>query len=296
MLRKSQIALSAILMLATNALSAFEDVQVTVTEVTNNIHMLMGKGGNVGVFVGKDGTFVIDDQFAPLTDKIMAAIETVGGAAPRFLLNTHFHGDHSGGNENFGKKGAMIVSHSNVRERLKAGYELKEFGMNVPPASAEALPIVTYQNEMHFHINDEDVTVTHVPNAHTDGDSFIHFKNTNVIHAGDIFFNGFYPFIDSSHGGSMKGVIAAVDALLSLADDQTKIIPGHGPLANKADLENYKSMLESAYTNLLKHKEAGLDAEQAKAEKPLADLDAEWADGIFTSDRWIEVVYPAVSK
>lgn len=293
---KKIIVLTAAVLLSVTSLHAFDDVKVTSTEVAKNIHMLMGKGGNVGVFVGKDGTFVIDDQFAPLTEKLMAAIKDVGGDAPKFLLNTHFHGDHSGGNENFGKKGAMIISHLNVRERLKHGSEIKEFGMILPPASAEALPIITYKDQMHFHINGEDVVVTHVPNAHTDGDSFIHFKNANVIHAGDIFFNGFYPFIDPTHGGTVKGVISAADKILQLSNDKTKIIPGHGPLANKADLDTYKKMLEVAYSNLLKLKEEGLNAEQAKAKKPLAEFDKEWSDGMFTSERWIEIIYPAVAK
>ena len=290
------ITLTTALALSVTSIQAFDDVKVTSQEVKSNIHMLVGKGGNVGVFVGKDGTFVIDDQFAPLTDKLMAEIKNVGGDAPKFLLNTHFHGDHSGGNENFGKQGAMIISHLNVRERLKAGSEIKEFGMKAPPAPTEALPIITFKNQMNFHINGEDVVVTHVPNAHTDGDSFIHFKNANVIHAGDIFFNGFYPFIDPTHGGTVKGMIAAADAILALSDDNTKIIPGHGPLANKADLENYKKMLETAYNSLLALKEQGLDADKAKAKKPLATLDKEWSNGMFTSDRWIEIIYSAVKK
>jgi len=280
------------LLLSSSALFAFDDVKITSTEVANNIHMLVGKGGNVGVFVGKDGTFVIDDQFAPLSEKLMAEIKNIGGNAPKFLLNTHFHGDHSGGNENFGKKGTMIVSHLNVRKRLMAGSEIKEFGMVAPPAPAEALPIMTFDSQMHFHINGEDVKAIHVPNAHTDGDSFIYFEKTNVIHAGDVFFNGFYPFIDSSHGGSVKGVISAVAKILALSDENTKIIPGHGPLANKADLEAYKKMLETADASLSKLKAEGLTKAQAQAKKPLASIDKEWANGMFTSDKWIEIIYP----
>jgi len=294
MFKKTLITLlsTCTLLLSSSALFAFNDVKITSTEVANNIHMLVGKGGNVGVFVGKDGTFVIDDQFAPLSEKLMAEIKNIGGNTPKFLLNTHFHGDHSGGNENFGKKGAMIVSHLNVRKRLMAGSEIKEFGMVSPPAPVEALPIMTFDSQMHFHINGEDVKAIHVPNAHTDGDSFIHFEKANVIHAGDTFFNGFYPFIDSSHGGSVKGMISAVAAMLALSDENTKIIPGHGPLANKADLEAYKTMLETADANLSKLKAEGLNKEQAKAKKPLASIDKEWANGMFTSDKWIEIIYP----
>lgn len=294
MLKKTLFTLlsTGTLLLSSSATFAFENVKIVSTEVAKNIHMLVGKGGNVGVFVGKDGTFVIDDQFAPLSEKLMAEIKTIGGDAPKFLLNTHFHGDHSGGNENFGKKGAMIVSHLNVRKRLMEGSEIKEFGMVAPPAPAEALPIITFDSQMHFHINDEDVEAIHVPNAHTDGDSFIHFKKANVIHAGDTFFNGFYPFIDSSHGGSVKGMISAADAMLAVSDDNTKIIPGHGPLANKADLEAFKTMLETADANLSKLKADGLTKDQAKAKKPLASIDKEWADGMFSSDKWIDIIYP----
>ncbi len=294
MFKKTLITLlsTGTLLLSSSVLFAFDDVKITSTEVAKNIHMLVGKGGNVGVFVGKDGTFVIDDQFAPLSEKLMAEIKNIGGNAPKFLLNTHFHGDHSGGNENFGKKGAMIVSHLNVRKRLMEGSEIKEFGMVAPPAPAEALPIMTFDSQMHFHINGEDVEAIHVPNAHTDGDSFIHFKKANVIHAGDTFFNGFYPFIDSTHGGSVKGMISAVATILAVSDDKTKIIPGHGPLANKADLEAYKNMLETADLNLSKLKAEGLSKTDAIAKKPLASIDKEWADGMFTSDKWIEIIYP----
>jgi glyoxylase-like metal-dependent hydrolase (beta-lactamase superfamily II) len=291
----AKILLTTLTILLLNSSHAFDDVKVTSTAVTENIHMLVGKGGNVGVFVGNDGTFIIDDQFAPLTEKLMAAIKSVGGDTPKFLLNTHFHGDHSGGNENFGKKGAMIVSHDNVRDRLMRGSVIKEFDMKTPPAVAVALPVITYAKYMHLHINGEDVNVVHVPNAHTDGDSFVHFKNANVVHAGDVFFNGFYPFIDSSHGGSMKGTIAAVDAILTITNADSKIIPGHGPLADKKQLEDYKSMLETAYASLLKLKKEGLSAADAIAKKPLASLDAEWSDGMFSSDKWLEIVYPAVS-
>ncbi len=292
MFKKSFFVMTIALLFSNNSISAFDDVKITSTEVTSNIHMLVGKGGNVGVFVGKDGTFIIDDQFAPLSEKLMNEIKKVGGNAPTFLLNTHFHGDHSGGNENFGKKGAMIVSHDNVRKRLLAGSEIKEFGMVSPPAPAEALPILTFDSKMHFHINGDDVAAIHVPNAHTDGDSFIHFKNANVIHAGDIFFNGFYPFIDSSHGGSVKGVISAVTAILALSNDETKIIPGHGPLASKADLEAYKQMLEAAYMSLSQLKAKGLSKSQVISKKPLQTIDKEWSDGMFSSDKWIEVIYP----
>jgi len=274
---------------------ALDVPKVNAVKVADGIHMLVGKGGNVGVFIGKDGTFVIDDQFAPMTPQLMETIKSLGGDTPKFLVNTHFHGDHTGGNENFGKKGAMIVSHHNVRERLQEGYEIAAFNNKTPPAPAAALPVITYSSKMHFHINKEDVNLVHVANAHTDGDTFIHFKNANVIHAGDLFFNGFYPFIDGANGGSVKGVMDAANTMLSVINDDTKIIPGHGPIANKKDLEAYRDMLKTAYTNLLALKNQGLSADEAKVKKPLAELDKDWSGGIFKTDKWIEVIYPAVN-
>ncbi len=283
-------------LLTTSSISAKKEVNVTTTKLDDKIYMLAAEGGNVGVFIGKDGTFVIDDQFAPLSEKLLAAIKKLGGDTPKFLINTHFHADHTGGNENFGKKGALIVAHDKVRERLLKGSLIKAFNMKTSPAPKAALPVITYSKDMHFHINNDEINIIHVPNAHTDGDSFIHFKKSNVVHTGDIFFNGFYPFIDPDNGGSLKGMINAVDIILALTDADSKIIPGHGPLADKKQLEDYRKMLKTAHANLVKLKDMGLSAEQAKAKKPLETLDARWGKGLFTSDRWIEVVYPAVSK
>lgn len=292
----SLIAFTTIYLISSTGLYAQEDVKVKTINLTDKLHMLIGKGGNVGVFVGDDGTFVIDDQFAPLTEKLMTAIKAVGGDAPRFLINTHFHGDHTGGNENFGNKGALIVAHDNVRERLANGSMIEAFGMETPPAKDPALPAVTYSNNMHFHINQDNVSIVHAPNAHTDGDSFVHFEKSNVVHAGDIFFNGFYPFIDAQHGGSLTGTIAAVDAILALSDVDTKIIPGHGPLADKPQLQVYRDMLQTAYSNLSALKNEGLSVDDAKARQPLAELDALWGGAMFSSDRWLEIIYPDAVK
>jgi len=278
-----------------NAWAQQEDsVKIEATQVRGDIYMLTGQGGNIGLFNGKDGSFMIDDQFAPLTEKIIAAAKSVGGAVPQYLINTHFHGDHTGGNENLGKAGTLILSHHGVRERLQNGSFIGAFGMKSAPASQQALPTITYSDEMHLHINDETVRIVHVPRAHTDGDSFVIFENANVVHAGDLFFNGFFPFIDGSHGGSVRGVIAGVDRILRYTDKHSKIIPGHGPLAAQADLQAYRDMLAQAYERLLKLKNQGNTAAQAVQLQPLQDLEAGWGGGIFTADKWIEVVYPAV--
>jgi cyclase len=271
-----------------------EEKKITPVPVTGQIYMIAGEGGNIGLFIGEDGTFLIDDQFAPLTDKIIAAIKSVGGDYPRFLLNTHYHGDHTGGNEKLGKGGTLIFSHDNVRERLTAGAFIEAFKMKIPPVAQEGLPVVTFSEDISFHINGDSVRAIHVAHAHTDGDSFIYFKKANVIHAGDFFFNGFYPFIDVSHGGSLKGMIIAVDKVLSLADESTKIIAGHGPLGDKKQLESYRQMLETAYERLNKLKAAGKTVQEAVAAKPLADLEATWGDGLFKGDRWIELTWPGV--
>ncbi len=256
-----------------------------------NIYMLSGKGGNIGVMTGEDGTFLIDDQFAPVTPAIQAMLKEIGGDSPRFLINTHFHGDHTGGNENFGKSGTLIMAHDHVRKRMAEGYSIDTFKMTSPPANKDALPVVTFNHQLGLHINGESLRAIHVANAHTDGDSIIHFPNANIIHTGDIFFNGFFPFIDVPHGGSLKGTVSAVDEILLLADDNTKIMPGHGAVATKADLKRYRDMLQQAYERLSKLKGKGLSLQQTQAEKPLADLDSKWGKAIFSSQKWIAVVY-----
>lgn len=283
-------ALTAVLTL-TITTSLADEVKITASKVSEQIYMLTGKGGNIGLFVGQDGTFLIDDQFAPLTANILKTIESVGGEHPRFLINTHYHGDHTGGNENLGKGGTLVFSHHNVRESLAGGSFIEAFNMTLPAAAKEGLPVVTFSEDISFHLNGDTVRAIHVPHAHTDGDSFIYFAQANVIHAGDIFFNGFYPFIDVRHGGSIKGMIKAADAILALADDETKIIAGHGPLSDKAELLSYRQMLVTAYERLRNLKESGKTVQEAVAARPLADLEEAWGDGLFTGDRWIEIVY-----
>ncbi len=270
------------------------DAKISPTPVTEQIYMITGEGGNIGLFTGGDGTFLIDDQFAPLTDKIVTAIKSVGGHYPKFLINTHYHGDHTGGNENLGQGGTLIFSHHNVRERLNTGSFLEEFNMKLAGLSQEGLPVVTFSEDISFHLNGDSIRAIHAPHAHTDGDSFIYFQVANVIHAGDIFFNGFYPFIDVNHGGSLKGMIVAVDKILSLADDSTKIIPGHGPLGDKKQLTSYRQMLGTAYERLRRLKADGKTAQEAADTNPLADLEAAWGDGLFKGDRWIVLIYSGV--
>ena len=286
--------LAAVFMSFATTVQAADDVKITPIKITDQIYMISGQGGNIGLFIGEDGTFLIDDQFAPLTERIIETIKSVGGDHPKFLINTHYHGDHTGGNEKLGKGGTLIFSHDNVRERLVTGSFIEAFNMRKAAVSGEGLPVVTFAEDITFHLNGDTVRALHVPHAHTDGDSFIYFESANVIHAGDFFFNGIYPFIDVTHGGSLKGMIKAVDRVLLLADDSTKIIPGHGPLAEKEQLLSFRQMLETAYERLRKLKAEGKTAQEAAASKPLADLDEIWGDGMFTSDHWIELIYSGV--
>ena len=284
----------AVLAMAAGFAASAQAQSIDSVEVTGNIHMLTGDGGNLGLLLGDDGPLLIDDKFAPLTEAIIAKIGELGGDTPRFVVNTHFHGDHTGGNENFGNAGSTIVAHDNVRGRLAEGTEIKAFGMVTPPQTGAALPVITFTRDVSFHLNGERVDVIHVPNAHTDGDGIVHFPGSNVIHAGDVFFNGFFPFIDVDHGGTVKGTIEAADRILALADESTRIIPGHGPLAGRDDLLAYRDMLATAHERLSALKAEGKSAEEAAAANPLADLDEKWGQVMFSSERWIGIVYGGI--
>lgn len=268
----------------------FSKVEITSQKVVDGIYMLQGQGGNIGVSVGEDGVFIIDDQYAPLTDKIKATIATLSDKPVRFVLNTHYHGDHTGGNENLGKGGAIIVAHDNVRKRLAAGQFIKAFNATLPPAPHKALPVVTFSSEVTFHWNNQTLAVKHIAPAHTDGDAVIFFEDANVLHTGDLYFNGFYPFIDASAGGSLKGMIDGVNKLLAAINDQTKVIPGHGPLSNKAELKAFRDMLATVHARLLALKAAGKTVEEIIASKPIADLEAEWGDGFLSTDAWLRIL------
>ncbi len=274
----------------------WEKVEIKAIPVTEGIYMLMGEGGNIGLSVGEDGTFVIDDQYAPLSEKIIAAIKGVAGQVPKFLVNTHWHGDHAGGNENFGNAGSILVAQDNVRKSLKVEKTIELFHMHKPPSPKAALPVITFDQQMSLHLNGNDIRLTHVPNAHTDGDAIVQFTEANVIHTGDTFFNGFYPFIDTESEGSIAGMIAACDVVLALADDKTRIMPGHGPLANRADLLKFKEMLITTERNIAALVEAGKSVEEVIAAKPTAELDAEWADGFLSADVWVKIVYTGMKK
>jgi glyoxylase-like metal-dependent hydrolase (beta-lactamase superfamily II) len=272
----------------------FSKVEVKAEKVAEGVYMLTGAGGNIGLSVGTDGTYVIDDQYAPLTDKILGAIKAITPAPVRFVVNTHWHGDHTGGNENLGKAGALLVAHENVRRRMSTEQFVAAFGRKVDPSPAAALPVVTFTDAVTFHWNGDEIRVYHVPPAHTDGDSIIHFVKADVVHMGDVFFNGGYPFIDVSSGGRLDGYIAAADRVLAGTTDKTRIIPGHGPLAVKTDLQAFRDVLKTMRDRIAKLKAEGKTRDQAIAAKPTADHDAKWGQGFMKGDTFTGLAYDSL--
>jgi glyoxylase-like metal-dependent hydrolase (beta-lactamase superfamily II) len=268
----------------------FDAVQIKTTQVADGIYMLEGEGGNIGVSAGEDGVFLIDDQFAPLTPKILAAVKEISDKPVRFLINTHWHGDHVGGNENLGKAGVVIVAQDNVYKRLSAGGVIQMLKQSYPPASKAALPVITFSDTATLHLNGDDVTAHHLPPAHTDGDSYVQFRKANVVHTGDVFAAYRYPFIDPESGGSVKGVIRAIDILLPLLDDNTKVIPGHGGLSSKKDVLAYRKMISTVVSRIEPMAKAGKTLQQVLAAKPTREFDDEW--GKFRKpDAFVEIVY-----
>jgi glyoxylase-like metal-dependent hydrolase (beta-lactamase superfamily II) len=258
--------------------------------------MLVGQGGNIGLSVGDDGAFLVDDQYAPLTDRIQAAVAALTEAPVRFVVNTHWHGDHTGGNENLGKGGALIVAHDNVRKRLASDQFIEAFNREFPASPKVALPVVTFNDTVTFHVNGQTVQAFHVEPAHTDGDSAVWFQEADVLHTGDLFFNGFYPFIDVGSGGSVDGMIAAADRLLGMIGEHTKLIPGHGPAGNRADYVAFRDMLEGVRDAVAPLVAAGKSLEEVQAANPLAPFDETWGQGFLNSETFTGIVYASLKK
>jgi glyoxylase-like metal-dependent hydrolase (beta-lactamase superfamily II) len=271
-------------------------VEIKTTKLGETTYMMEGVGGNLGLSIGEDAVFVIDDQYAPLSDKITAAIAKLTPKPVRFVLNTHWHWDHTGGNENFANKGAILVAHENVRNRMSTEQFNEFLKTTTAPSPKGALPVVTFAGSVTFHLNGDEMRVFHVPRAHTDGDAIVQFVKSDVIHTGDVYWSGQFPFVDTSSGGTIEGTIAACDRVLAIAKDSTRIIPGHGPLSNKAELKAYRDMLATVAERIGKLLAEGKKVEEIEAAKPLADLEAKWGGGFIKADTFTRMIAHNILK
>ena len=272
----------------------WDTIEIKTLDLGHGIYMLEGFGGNMGISIGEDGVFLIDDQYAPLTPKIIAAIKKLSDQPVRFVINTHWHGDHTGGNENLGKQGTLIVAHDNARTLLALARMDEALNKKIAPPP-ESLPVITFNSSMTFHLNGETIHVFHIESAHTDGDVVVHFLEADVVHTGDAYFHGFYPFIDVEHGGSIDGMIAFYDQLIALAGPDTRIIPGHGPVATRDDVRVYQTMLQTVRKRVAEAIANGQSLEDLVAAEPLADLDPEWGGNLIKAPMLLSMVYADLS-
>ncbi|MEE8349414.1 MAG: MBL fold metallo-hydrolase [Acidobacteriota bacterium] len=272
----------------------FDSVEIGTIEVAEGIYMLTGSGGNIGVLAGADGVFLIDDQYAPLTEKIQRSVAAISPEPIRFLLNTHWHGDHTGGNENLGEAGVVIVAHENVRARMSAEQFLEFFGSRVPPSPLAALPVVTFSDTVTFHLNGEEIHVSHFPPAHTDGDSVIHFRRANVIHTGDLFTYEQYPFIDLASGGSIDGMISGAKRLLSIVNGETRLIPGHGPLSDRSRLQEFHDMLVTIRDRIVEGMAAGQSVDEIVETEPAREFDLKWGQKFLKSEQFVRLAHSSL--
>lgn len=281
-------ALSILLATPTLAQGNLDDVTMTAEEVAPGVAVLFGAGGNIGVSHGEDTTILIDDQFAPLTDKIAAAVEGLGASPAEYVINTHWHFDHTGGNENFGKRGAKIFAHDNVRKRLVVGDP--EGRWKIPPAPKDALPVVTYERGVTLHLNGDTIDVMFLGGGHTDGDSIVRWREKNVVHMGDLYFNSpGWPFIDVSSGGGIEKALYSIDSAIAMMDEETKVIPGHGPMSDRAGLTAYRNIVGEAVTRIRALKDVGVSLEDAQARRPLDSF--ERGEGFISEDEFIAAVW-----
>lgn len=289
------LAAAVVIVLSASAFAQrdFSQVEVKATKVAGSVYMITGAGGNIGVSVGDDGIVLVDDQYAPLVPKIEAALKTISTKPLRFIINTHYHPDHTGGNEQLGKS-APIVAQENVRKRLKEGTTTMFGPMAAQPKGA--LPVVTFNDTLTIHLNGEDVRAVHYPNSHTDGDSVIWFTQSNVVHMGDNFFNGMFPVIDLDNGGGVRGMARTALKVASMIAADTKVIPGHGPLSDRDGLRKFSEMLTGTADAIQAGIAAGKTVEQLKAEKVLAPWDDPWGKGFIKPDQFVELLYRDLSR
>ena len=292
---KKFLVLTLLVVFATVARAQQTDwskVQMKATKVNGNVYMLEGAGGNIGVSVGDDGLLIVDDQFAPLADKIRAALKGIADKKLHFILNTHWHGDHTGGNVAFGPE-ATIIAHDNVRKRLATEQKSEVFKSTTPPSPKEALPVITFNQSLSVHFNGEEIKAIHYPQGHTDGDSVIFFSASNVVHLGDDFFAGRFPFVDLESGGTVEGLTRNIGEIITKIPDGAKLIPGHGPISTVDDLKNYHRMLQQTTEIVRQKMTAGKTLDQIKTEGLPAEW-APWGTGFIKTDRWIETIYTSL--
>ncbi|MEE4000563.1 MBL fold metallo-hydrolase [Tenacibaculum sp. FZY0031] len=277
--------------LSSNVFSQQKEVTIISEKLTENIYVLKGQGGNIGIFVGENGVFMIDDQFAPLSKKILATIKTITTKPITYLINTHWHGDHTGGNANFQKEGAVIVSHENVRKRMSIEQVIR--GKKRPASPKEALPVITFSKDIQFYIDEEPIMITHIHNAHTDGDALVYFGNSNVLHVGDAYFQGKFPYIDLNSGGTIDGYIDGIEKIIMIADDATKIIPGHGNVSSEKELKVYLSMLKDLKNTIISEIEKGASLEEVKNNSLLTEKYKNY-NGWITEEKIKEAIYKSL--
>ena len=292
-MRRGMVALVFATAAPVGAQVNYDTVRVRTVPVSGNVYMLQGVGGNIGLAVGDDAVFVVDDQYAPLTRKILDAIAAITPKPVRFVLNTHWHFDHVGGNENLGEAGALIIAHDNVRKRMSVDGFVEALNARVPASPPKALPVVTFTDAVTFYINGDSVSATHVPPAHTDGDAVIHFRKANVIHMGDTFHNAGLPFTDLSSGGSIQGIIGVADRVLAISNDATKIIPGHGPLADRARLKVYRDMVVALRDRIKAEIAAGKTLDQIIAAKVTTAYEKDFPGG---HERFVRLTHQELTR
>lgn len=287
------LTVSLLFAISAHAQTDWSKVEVKATKVAGNVYMLQGQGGNIGVSVGDDGILIVDDQYAPLADKIRAALKGIADKKLRFILNTHWHGDHTGSNVVFGPE-APIIAHDNVRKRLSTEQRSTVFNRTTPPAPKEALPIITFNQSLTVHFNGEEIRAIHFPHGHTDGDSVIFFTSSNVVHLGDDFFAGRFPFVDMDSGGTVEGLIKNIGEIIEKIPAGAKLIPGHGPISTIEDLKTYHRMLQQT-TEIVRQKiAAGKTLEQVKSEGLPAEWQS-WGTGFINTERWVETIYRSLT-
>ena len=272
----------------------FDKVSIKTTKVAAGVYMLEGAGGNIGLSVGDDGVVIIDDEFGPLTPKIQAAITAITPKPIKFVLNTHWHGDHVGGNENLAAAGAVIVAHDNVRKRMSVGQFMEMMKIQVPPAPAKALPVVTFSSDVTLHLNGEDLHIVYVGPAHTDGDAIVVFPKSKVVHMGDCFMTISYPFVDLGSGGTFDGFVTTADRVLAMVDNSFKIIPGHGAVSGKADLKGWRDMLAKIRERVKQQADAGKTLEEIQKKGVTSEWDEKWGKAFIKPEQVVEFAFKAV--